>query len=220
MWWIRDDQHGDGRRFGKRLRRGTANVGAASGSTAAGGVGSAILPECPGATPVSAISQRCRTNADCPGGERCSDPAAPQCSGLPPAGCQSDPDCESGQICVRSSDPCGGLECSPQCNATSCASGEQCGTDGHCHAVACSAGYQCPSGSQCNSGIGADAHGCNVQRCNNGGTCPANYQCEPNGTTSDGCVARSCASDKDCDCGACEMGQCARELFVCVQSVL
>jgi hypothetical protein len=193
---------------------GASGSGGSAGAGAGAGTAGALLPVCPGAAPLSAHTPRCRTSADCADIGICLAPGTQSC-GLSDAQCQTDPDCGAGQICVMSTEPCGGRICVPGCSTTPCAVGDVCGAGGRCQAVPCGTAYACPAGSQCKAGIGADAHGCSVPRCDATGTCPVNFACDPSSTTPDGCVPRSCTSDADCDCGACVYEVCEKELYVC-----
>lgn len=196
-----------------------ASSGPPSAAAGSGGAGT-TLPACSGVVPQSNQSELCRTSSDCSNGYRCAAPGSPNCAGIPASACQTDADCGARQICRADSNPCGGFECVPACSAESCASSEVCGADGRCQALTCGAGYQCPTGSQCNQGIGADPHGCNVPRCDETASCPEDEVCDPTSSTADGCAPRTCTSDADCDCGACILGQCEKELFVCVPALL
>jgi hypothetical protein len=170
---------------------------------------------CAGSAPIN----ECAQDSDCADGKLCLTQHAP---------------CEAQMICVA------------RCGTGSCAAGEQCGTDGKCTPAPCGAGYTCtsaqvcrpaaagadshgcsaascsrdgfgcPAGSQCTSSIGMDSHGCNVPRCDQGATCDRNSRCNPASRNPDGCVPLTCKRDSDCDCGACVMGTCAPQPFVCV----
>jgi hypothetical protein len=91
------------------------------------------------------------------------------------------------------------------------------GADPHgCATALCTTdGYRCPAGFSCSSGAGGDAHGCLPISCANGFKCSPNYDCDKASQALHNCVQRTCAADRDCDCGACVQGSCADRLFVC-----
>jgi hypothetical protein len=137
--------------------------------------------------------------------------------------------------------------CVTACTTKSCLADERCGTKGLCEPNPCSAGFVCTGQTLCApTRAGADSHGCALMGCNEGYTCPSdmrcqagapgadnrgcvfasctdvpcpmNYTCQPS-SSARGCVPKSCASDSDCDCGACirmaAQGQCAGQPYRC-----
>jgi hypothetical protein len=120
-----------------------------------------------------------------------------------------------------------------KCAPAPCTSGYACAADQACHptqpgadphgcvpASCASDGFSCPTGSACKAAFGMDAHGCNVPRCDAlSGSCPHNSRCDPSSATPDGCVRLSCSKDTDCDCGACVLGLCENQPFICVSQL-
>jgi len=76
----------------------------------------------------------------------------------------------------------------------------------------------CPSTAVCQAGAaGADSHGCVVTSCS-GISCPANQHCVGS-SLGPYCVAKTCSSDSDCDCGVClGGGTCAVRLSICIHT--
>lgn len=139
-----------------------------------------------------------------------------------------------------------GTVCQAACSSDSCALGEVCGSGGRCRVASCEGdgfacgadttcaperagnahgcapslcdteGFSCPERTTCSPGVGADAHGCRLIHCKDGAACAENMDCDANSAVGDGCVRRSCATDSDCDCGVCALGQCQSRLFICV----
>jgi hypothetical protein len=106
----------------------------------------------------------CRSNADCQSGEDCFAPDF-----VPPAG-----------VDIRRTCPNPGPRgrCGPDCTATSCAAGEECGPGGDCVPRRC-------------------------DRSNADLVCPHNFACDAQGT----CGRKPCTRDADCE-GACVNGSC------------
>lgn len=171
------------------------------------------VSECINNTPTTLWS--CNNDADCTVGTVC---AADYLSTHP---------CQTGV----------NTRCLPACTVESCPAGQRCRQDGHCEIVHCSDGYACPEGWTClteNSERLPDANGCVYSRCDaDGYTCPAGSRCDTqNGFTNHGCMVydcvnespcplnhacdstgthcerKTCASDAECDCGACFAGEC------------
>ncbi len=172
--------------------------------------------------------------------------------------CESDQDCGDGKRCVEATvrKPCeDGLEtsCIPECTADSCGDGERC-SNGLCEPVPCMDGFTCDELYVCAPDrAGADAHGCAPRNCNEGYDCDAGYSCDTqsgscsavhcreggdaacpinfvcdDATGGRGCVPKPCATDEDCDCGAClhtctgekcPPGSCGPRLNLCVEPV-
>lgn len=179
---------------------------------------------CPGATFHTAEVQTCRTHGDCDEG-RCQaePPADSECGGEclePRVDCRSDGDCDDG-TCMAANDPCWcgeGAICIPACTTESCPEAHRC-TDGRCEPLSCEdEGVECPDGTRCSpSASVVDPHGCTPVHCrrHDGWECGTNESCRP-GAPGNGCVIRDCASDDDCDCGACVLGTCRPAPGVCV----
>ena len=214
-----------------------ALVASACSSTAAGGSGAdaGAAGICPGVEPWPAGTITCRTAAECPGGpgtSECTTSAEPLCGTCQggPGGCTSDDACEKGTVCGPGPNTgggcsCGsGYDCIPRCTATTCGPGEICRDDGHCTVKRCGGeGYTCPTGTQCKLGLAppaVDPHGCEPISCADGYACPKNQHCQP-GVAADehGCVALTCASDADCDCGACVGTRCSNRMARCRESM-
>ena len=114
-----------------------------------------------------------------------------------------------------------------------------------CVPLSCTDGYICPAGTHCGPDAGrVDNHGCTPTQCTDGYTCPGNLACLPTASRPDdhgcaavtctgvscpvnqtcqltygvsaACVAKSCTTDSDCDCGACVAKYCAPRLSICV----
>lgn len=142
------------------------------------------------------------------------------------------PNGETGTMCVQhcSTAPCEeGFACEPagHCLPISCAQGFVCGLDLVCdeaspfadqHGCAptpCDAGFTCAPGDACAKGSPeADPHGCAPIHCNDGFMCPVSTYCSAT-TPGHGCALHSCATDADCDCGACVEGWCAPQIGIC-----
>ena len=130
--------------------------------------------------------------------------------------------------------------CSPKCKADSCPASDVCGADGRCAPKSCQDGYSCLTGTLCDATRSGDAHQCaparcdfaevscqadevcdpsvtspgshcRAKRCSEGATCPKNQRCGQTGQ----CERLTCASDVDCECGACISGTCQDHLFMC-----
>lgn len=152
-----------------------------------------MLALCDDYSPPFPPRDTCTDQAQCDAGEAC---VAPHGVGCGPcvdlvATCASDADCSDSDVCVPTTDPCmcagPGSECIARCDDASCGDGERC-EDGRCLVQACTDGYECPPNLDCGFGGGGDAHGC---------------------------IRRGCASERDCDCGACIDGVCARGPGIC-----
>lgn len=138
----------------------------------------------------------CHDDGECPQGEACAYPGAPQACGVcfHPSEesfytvCDGDGDCTESEVCVYGSQYTGPdcfcelvKVCKPACTETSCGKWSSCGPDGRCHANPCETSEQCPSSYAC---IGNDCH------------------------------RMSCDSDDDCS-GYCVMGSCYDEPGEC-----
>jgi len=168
--------------------------------------------------------QTCRTHDDCDAG-RCVAELAPEAAcadecGEPRRDCATDDDCADG-ACMPATDPCWcgeGTICIPACTEGSCPEAHRC-AGGRCEPLSCADdGMQCPDGTRCDpSAAVIDPHGCAPILCNeeDGFECGPNQSCHP-GAPGSGCVVRSCATDDDCDCGACVLGTCRQAPGVCV----
>ena len=101
-----------------------------------------------------------------------------------------------------------------------CAAGWMCNqtdpqADVHgCAPAQCPGAYAYPADMRCAAGAGSDAHGCVVVPCSATSPCGENEMCDP-AQPGRGCVAKTCASDSDCDCGACIEGNCEPSLWIC-----
>ncbi len=150
-------------------------------------------PTCEGYAPPPPEFAPCRSTGDCASSESCVPPGVPRACGIcapVPLECDGAADCGEGEVCVRENVPCScepvlGALCRPACTTDSCAEGERCGSDGACEPIACDEGWVCPDNTRCSAETGpalaVDAHGC---------------------------FRIACASDIDCDCGACIDGLC------------
>ena len=92
--------------------------------------------------------------------------------------------------------------------------------DHGCVPILCSDGYTCPSNSAClPTAAQPDGHGCAVVTCD-GVSFAANQICQLTYGVSAVCVAKTCKSDSDCDCGVCinatlsASGNCAPRMSV------
>lgn len=149
-------------------------------------------PYCDGYEPLPPELVPCRGSSECESGESCVPPGAPPVCAIcqpVPSECDGDADCGAGEVCVAVSLPCScepvlATLCLAACTEGSCPEGERC-EDGHCRPIHCSEGYACPANTRCETEhppVGeSDAHGC---------------------------WRLPCASDADCDCGACVNGLC------------
>src|SRR5262249_50310236 len=107
--------------------------------------------------------------------------------------------------------------------AYACPDGQTCaparaGADPHgCAPARCDTdGFKCADGWTCAPGKDANPNGCSAVSCVGGAyKCPVNSACKASSTMPHQCDARTCTSDKDCDCGACLLGYCQNHLFVC-----
>ncbi|MCB9530057.1 MAG: hypothetical protein H6701_17005, partial [Myxococcales bacterium] len=95
---------------------------------------------------------RCRTDVDCPGGERCI-PEPGETVGR--CGCLEDRHCAGGQICDRDARRCGCTE-DGQCPAGLACDGGRCvcQSDGACNGVTCASDDDCPPPATCDPSLG------------------------------------------------------------------
>jgi hypothetical protein len=155
-----------------------------------------------------------------------------------PTSCGADSTCLASGHCQAT--PCGqgytcpsNLACKPGASADvhgcvpkACTDGFACAADQECNATAsaadahgcaplpCAKGYVCLTNWHCVAGTGADPHGCTPIPCSSSAPCGVNESCDPT-QPGRGCVPRKCASDGDCDCGACVESYCRSSLWIC-----
>lgn len=190
--------HGDSRVIRDAAMDGAALIAVGQADAAVHGDASVEAGSCPGIGHCVQLCEDgacscqcdCRSDAQCGGqpadGEICvpSSEPAPSCCGTRPV-CSTDTECartQQGPAWICNANGCG--SCQPPCaNDASCGDGSACRTDGHCTLKSCkSDGYVCPAHSHCGgSGTMVDQHGC---------------------------VHDACATDKDCQSGACVNGRC------------
>jgi hypothetical protein len=158
--------------------------------------------------------------------ESCGDAEVCAASGhCVPASCTDDGyACAVGTVCdpARAGDAHG---CTPAlcdgdgyaCSAESVCDAARAGDSHHCAPRQCDTeGYTCPEAMVCEPEGNVNEHGCRPLHCSEGFECPPNHDCNPATAVPNGCVRRSCASDAECDCGACVMEHCQDRLFMCV----
>jgi len=127
--------------------------------------------------------------------------------------------CGGGEACNEGSGLCYPANCeedSYACPAETVCDPARVGGDLHgCVPASCDGeGYACNSDSVCDPDHAtADVHGCRFKSCAEGLACGDNADCNPDGV---GCVAVSCTTDDDCDCGVCMSGTCLNRPYVCV----
>lgn len=155
---------------------------------------------CPGYQLPAPGTQTCRWAHECasgtclaPGPRLCGDECAPR-----PHECDRHEDCRPGEVCVHEAVPCAcddahGTFCRPRCSPGSCPDGHACMPDGVCAPVHCSAGYAC---------------GPNMY-------CPRPDEDPPGPIDEHGCARTTCATDADCECGACISRVCWEGPGVC-----
>jgi len=156
-------------------------------------------PFCEDYTPPPPERSGCRESSDCGSGESCVVPGDTlDCEATcfePFYECMTSADCAEGNVCVEVPEacPCAGPSylCQPACTTDSCDEGSVCTDGGTCEAVPCGDEYMCPSNMRCAEPFG------------------------PHEIDEHGCVRLACASDADCDCGACIEAWCRSGPGVC-----
>jgi hypothetical protein len=220
---------GCGGRSGSHASTGSGGQGGSSGASANGGLaGSAGTSNAPGANagrsatcsdyvPPPAGIKTCRSTADCDRAQNCLEPGKSYdgCAVCidPDRMCETAADCGDGFICLKYVEPCVcdalASRCQRACSNSDCEAGMRCNdTTKLCEPITCDDGYTCPSGDMCGGSGSPDEHGCVPILCEDGFECPENTHCSPS-ASGHGCEALPCATDADCDCGACVNDRCA-----------